>query len=89
MAVNCWVWPWAIDAVTGDTAMLTSTAGVTVSTAVPEMSPEVAVMVVAPDPLGVAVARPWEPEVLETVAVEVSDDDHVTESVRVAVLTLE
>ncbi len=73
----------------GETVMLTNTAGVTVSTAVPEMSPEVAVMVVAPDPLGVAVARPWEPEVLETVAVEVSDDDHVTESVRVAVLALE
>ena len=89
MAVNCWVWPWAIDAVAGDTAMLTSTAGVTVSTAVPEMDPEVAVMVVAPDPLAVAVANPCEPEVLETVAVEVSDDDHVADAVRLAVLELE
>src|SRR5579863_2670683 len=89
VAVNCWVWPWAIDAVAGDTAMLTSTAGVTVSTAVPEMSPDVAVIVVAPDPLAVAVASPWDPEVLETVAVEVTDDDHVTEVERLAVLKLE
>ena len=89
VATNCWVWPWAIDAVAGDTAMLTSTAGVTVSTAVPEMDPEVAVMVVAPDPLAVAVASPCEPEVLETVAVEVTDDDHVADAVRLAVLRLE
>ncbi len=58
MAVNCWVSPWAREAAVGLTEMATNTAGVTVSTAVPEMSPEVAVMVVAPDPLGVAVARP-------------------------------
>ena len=64
--------------------MVTSTAGVTVSTAVPDMSPEVAVMVVAPDPLAVAVANPCEPEVLETVAVEVTDDDHVTELLTLA-----
>jgi hypothetical protein len=89
VAVNCWVWPWAIDAAVGDTAMLTSTAGVTVNTPVPEMSPDVAVMVVAPDPLAVAVASPWEPAVLETVAVEVTDDDHVTELVMSAVLKLE
>src|SRR5580700_3598011 len=89
VAANCWVWPWAIDAATGDTAILTSTAGVTVSTAVPEMSPEVAVMVVAPDPLAVAVASPCDPAVLETVAVEVIDDDHDTELVRLAVLKLE
>jgi hypothetical protein len=61
--------------------------GVTVRAAVPEMSPEVAVMVVAP--VATPVARPWEPEVLETVAVPVTDDDHVTESVRSAVLRLE
>src|ERR1700722_20753747 len=69
--------------------MLTNTAGVTVSTAVPEMSPDVAVMVVAPDPLAVAVASPCEPEVLDTVAVPGRDDDHVTELVRLAVLKLE
>ena len=83
VAANCWVWPWAIDAATGDTEMLTNTAGVTVSTAVPEMRPDVAVMVVAP--VATPVARP----VLETVAVPVNDDDHVTESVRLAVLRSE
>src|SRR5580658_1976015 len=69
--------------------MAANTAGVTVSTAVPEMSPDVAVMVVAPDPLAVAEASPWDPAVLETVAVPVTDDDHVTDEVRLAVLRLE
>jgi hypothetical protein len=69
--------------------MLTSTGGITVSTPVPEMSPDVAVMVVAPDPLAVAVASPCDPAVLETMAVEVTDDDHVTELVMLAVLRLE
>ena len=48
--------------------MLTSTAGVTVRTAVPEMSPEVAVMVVAPvrrPPRGQSLGS----RVFETVAV--------------------
>src|ERR1700692_2383204 len=89
VAVNCWVWPWAIDAVVGDTAILTKTAGVTVRTAVPAMSPDVAVIVVAPDPLAVAVASPCDPGVLETVGVPVTEDDHVTEAVRLAVLRLE
>ncbi len=87
MAVNCCVPPTAMEAVVGETVMLTNTAGVTVSTAVPEMSPEVAVMVVAP--VATPVARPWEPEALETVAAEVTDDDHVTDVVRSAVLALE
>jgi hypothetical protein len=89
VAVNCWVWPWATETAVGLTVMAVSTAGVKVNTAVPEMSPDVAVMVVAPDPLAVAVASPREPAVLETVAVEVTDDDHVTELVRSAVLKLE
>ena len=67
MAVNCWVSPAATEAVAGETVMLDQHAGVTVRTAVPEMSPEVAVMVVAP--VATPVASPWEPEVLETVAV--------------------
>jgi len=79
--------PAATEAVVGATVTLSSTAGVTVKTAVPAMSPDVAVMVVAP--VATAVARPWEPEVLETVAVPVSDEDHVTESVRSAVLKSE
>jgi hypothetical protein len=64
-----------------------TTAGVTVRAAVPEMSPEVAVMVEAP--VATPVARPWEPEALDTVASAVTDDDHVTESVRSAVVESE
>ena len=37
-------------------------------------------MVVAP--VATPVARPCDPEVFETVAVPVKDEDHVTESVR-------
>jgi hypothetical protein len=87
VAVNCWVSPAGTDAVVGVTLMLRRTGGITVMTAVPEMSPEVAVMVVAP--VATAVARPWDPEVFDTVPVPVSDDDHVTESVRLAVLRSE
>ena len=80
MAVNCWVCPAAIEAVTGETPMLTSTAGVTVRAAVPKMSPEVAVMVVAP------VATPVASPELETVAVPVRDEVQVTVDVRSWVL---
>jgi hypothetical protein len=83
VAVNCWVCPAATEAVVGDTLMLTRIAGVTVKTAIPEMSPEVAVMVEAP--VATPVARPWEPKALETVVLPVTDDDHVTESVRFSV----
>jgi hypothetical protein len=89
VAVNCWVPPATIEADAGETLMLTNSSGVTVRTAVPAMSPDVAVMVVAPDPLAVAVASPCDPEVFETVAVEVTDDDQVTDEVRLAVLRLE
>ena len=64
--------------------MLTSTAGVTVSTAIPEMSPDGGGD--GGGPGGHPGGETLEPEVLETVAVPVSDDDHVTESVRLAVL---
>ena len=87
VAVNCWVLPCAIDATAGETEMLTSTAVVTVSAAVPEMRPEVAVMVVAPVPT--PVATPWEPDVFDTVAVAIKDEDHVTESVMLAVVRFE
>src|SRR5580698_1904932 len=59
--------------------MPTRTGGMTVMIAAPDMSPDVAVMVVAP--VATALARPWDPEVFDTVPVPVSDDDHVTESV--------
>jgi hypothetical protein len=74
----CW-----IDVAAGDTVMVTRTADVTVMTAVPVVEPSVAVMVAAP--VALAVARPWDPEVLEIVAVDVDDDDHVTVFVRSAV----
>ena len=54
VAVNCCVWPWAIEAVAGVTEMLTSVAVVTVNTAVPRIRPEVAVIVEAPVPTPVA-----------------------------------
>ena len=87
MAVNCWVLPAAIEAVAGATVIVTSTAGVTVKAAVPEMSPDAAVMVLAP--VATPVASPWEPEVLETVAAEVFEDDHVAVVVRFWVLRSE
>jgi hypothetical protein len=86
VAVNCWVWPAAIDAVAGVTAIDTSTAGVTVSAAVPEMAPDVAVIVAAP--VATPVARPCEPDAFDTVAAPV-DDDHVTVVVRFCVLRSE
>jgi hypothetical protein len=85
--VNCCVCPAATEAVVGDTLTLRRTADVTVSRAVPEMSPEVAVIVEAP--VVTPVARPWEPEALEIVAVAVTDEDHVTELVRFCVVRLE
>ena len=89
MAANCSALPLATDASVGDTVMAVSTAAVTVKAAVPEMSADgsVAVMVAAPTP--VAVALPCDPVLLEMVATELDDDDHVTESVRSAVLRSE
>src|SRR5580658_8768120 len=85
--MNCSVWPTPRDATGGVTATATSTAGVTVRAAVPGMPDEVAVMVTAP--VATPVARPWEPDALETVAVPFADDDQVTLSVRFCVVRLE
>jgi hypothetical protein len=87
VAVNCWVCPATIEAVAGETVILKSTPGVTVTPAVPEMLDKDALMVLAP--VATPVASPWEPEALETVAVPVTDDDHVTESVMSCVVRLE
>jgi hypothetical protein len=87
VAVNCWVWPAAMEAVVGETVTLTGTPAMTVNNAVPNMSPEVAVMVVAPR--ATPLARPWDPALLDTVAVAGTDDDHVTEVVRFWVLRSE
>ena len=89
MAANCSVSPLATDAATGATLTDTRVAAVTVRAAVPEMSDDgsVAVTVAAPTP--VAVALPCDPVLLEMVATELDDDDHVTELVRLTVLRLE
>ena len=48
MAVYCCVVPLGIDASSGSTVIVTSSAGTTVTNEEPEMSPDVAVIVVAP-----------------------------------------
>jgi hypothetical protein len=62
---------------------------VTVSTAVPGTGIEGSVALMVAAPLATAVARPWEPGLLETVAVAELDDDQVTLSVRFWVVRLE
>jgi len=75
--------PFAREAVSGDTVTATSTAGNTVTTAVPESSAAVssAVIVTAPED-ATAVTRPVD----DTVAVAVLEDDHITESVKFTVV---
>ena len=73
-----------MEGVAGLTTIETSAAGVTVSFVVPEMEPEVAVMVVVPVPA--LVAKPWVPVALLTVATGVLEELHCTELVRFWVL---
>lgn len=74
IAVNCCVVPFAIDGATGVTAIETSAAVVTVSSAVPFTAPSVAVIVVVPfatpvaRPLALIVAVAGVPEVHVTIA---------------------
>lgn len=65
--------------------MASSTAGVTVSTAVPGMSVDGSVAVMVAAPVATPVARPWG----EIVAVAVLDDDQVTLEVTLSVVRLE
>ena len=74
--MNCCVRPTASEGVAGVTAIETSAAGVTVSVAVPETDPEVAVIVEVP----VATAVAWPPEAM--VAFDVSEEVQVAELVR-------
>jgi hypothetical protein len=69
----------ASEAPAGVTWIDDSVAAVTVRPVAPEALPAVAVMVAEPTPA--PVAKPWEPVVLEIVANEGADDDHVTEVV--------
>jgi hypothetical protein len=80
VAVNCCVNPFAMLGVAGDTSMDTSVASVTAKTVLPLTSPLEADKVVLPPPA--AVARPFEPAALLTVATAVLEEDQVTWSVR-------
>ncbi len=83
VAVNCCVVPRAMLGVAGVTAMDASVALVTVKVAVPDMSPEVAVMVVVP--AATDAARP----ALLIVATAVSDELHVADAVKSCVVLSE
>jgi hypothetical protein len=87
VAVNCLVVPSAMLGLVGVTAMDTSVAGVTVSVAVPETLPDVAVIVV--EPAATDVALPLEPEALLMVATAILDDFQVTAVVRSCVVLSE
>ncbi len=95
MAVNCWVVPLAMLGLAGVTARDTSVALVTVSVVLPEVLPDVAVMVVLPAVFPYAYAFPLplpDSTVIEesvevlaatlTVDTLVSDELQVTEFVR-------
>ncbi len=81
VAVNCWVFPLATLAVSGDTVTATRMAGRTVITAVPDSSAAESLAVMVARPVAFAVTKPPE----DTVAVAVLEDDHVTVLVRFAV----
>lgn len=75
VAVNCFFVPSDMLGFAGVTAMDVKAAPVTVSTVVPDILPDVAVIVVVP------MASPDARPELSTVAMALSDDDHVTEEV--------
>ena len=85
VAMSCCVSPAGTLASGGDTVTATNTAGNTVITAVPEMSDEGSVAVIVVAPVAAAVTRPVE----DTDAVAGVEDDHVTESVKLAVVPSE
>jgi hypothetical protein len=68
VAVNCWEYPAAVVAVPGVTEIAVKTAAVTVNAEVPEIPPEVAVMVL--EPCAIPVASP----VLLIVEIVVEDE---------------
>ena len=83
MAVNCFVVPLAMLGLAGEMEMDARVAAVTVRVVVPEMLPSVAVAVAEPTP------TPFASPELEIVALNVSDEDHVTDAVRSAVVLSE
>lgn len=87
MAVNCCVVPGAMLGLVGFTAMDTSVAEVTVSEVVPDMLPEVAVIVVEPG--ATEVDNPLEPPALLMAAIAAIEELHVTVVVRSCVVLSE
>src|SRR6185369_13706118 len=87
VAVNCWNLPMAMLGFAGVTAMDCKVAGVTVRVVEPEISPDVAVMVVVPAAREVAV--PFVPAALLMAALVVSEELQVTVVVRSCVLPSE
>lgn len=85
--VNCCVVVFAIEGLTGVTAIETSVAEVTVSVVEAVLPPNTAVIVEVP--AVVAVASPCEPAALLMVTAAVSDELHVTVVVRFWVLPSE
>ena len=75
MATNCSLWSVEREAELGDIAIEVRTGGVTCNVAVPEMEPDVALIVI--EPTASPVARP----ALLILATDVFEDDHVTEVV--------
>jgi len=84
VAVNCWLVPRAIAELVGVTAIVTSTAGPTVSVVEPLIVPKVAVMV--DEPMATLCASPWLGTLLLMVALVVEEELHVTWVVMFAVL---
>ena len=78
--MNCCVKPFAMLASAGDTSIDTRVGSVTVNVVSPVTPSLVADTVVLPTPA--AVARPFEPAALLTVATAVSDEAQVTSVVR-------
>jgi hypothetical protein len=83
VAEYCTVPPMDSELLRGEMEIDVNVAAVTVKVADPEMPPDVAVIVTVP--ALTPVARPFEPEVLLTVARAVFDEDQVAEEVRFCV----
>ena len=78
-ALNCWVVPIAMLGLDGVIVKETSVAGVTVRVVLPEMLPNVAVIVVAPTVMGVA--DTFKPTAFLIAAVELEEELQVTDAV--------
>jgi hypothetical protein len=87
VAVNCLDVPSAILGLVGVSVMETSVAGVTVSVEIPEILPDVAVIVV--EPVATELANPLEPAALLMAATAAVEEFHITVVVRSCVVLSE